>query len=76
MGRLIDADVFKEMVGTDTKIRKLVCDLIDVQPTAYDLNDVAKQLTNLSSADADYTLAEDLVDRHQVLAIVMKGGAK
>lgn len=44
MGRLIDADVFKAMVGTDTSTRKMVCDLIDRQPTAYDVDAVEEQL--------------------------------
>ena len=34
--RLIDADAFKEILGTDTKIRKTFCDIIDRQPTALD----------------------------------------
>ena len=43
MGRLIDADVFKETIGTDTKIRKMVCELIDAQPTAYNVEKVIEQ---------------------------------
>lgn len=35
--RLIDADVFKETIGTDTKLRRMVCDVIDAMPTAFDV---------------------------------------
>ena len=38
MSRLIDADIFKGIIGTETKLRKMVCDLIDSQPTVYDLD--------------------------------------
>ena len=44
--RLIDADVFKEIVGTETKARRMVCNLIDTQPTAYDVEKVVEQLKN------------------------------
>lgn len=42
--RLIDADVFKEIVGTETKIRRQVCEMIDIQPTAYDVDAVVAEL--------------------------------
>ena len=38
--RLIDADAFKEEMGTETKIRRMVCSAIDKQPTVFDLDKV------------------------------------
>ena len=42
--RLIDADAFKELLGTDTKIRETFCKVIDKQPTAYDVEKVMAEL--------------------------------
>jgi len=42
--RLIDADAFKEAIGTDTKIREVLCEIIDTRPTAYDLESAMEQL--------------------------------
>lgn len=42
--RLIDADAFKELLGTDTKIRETFCKVIDAQPTAYDVEKVVAEL--------------------------------
>ena len=44
MGRLIDADAFKEKVGTDTTLRKTICEIIDKQPTAYDVENVVMEI--------------------------------
>ena len=66
--RLIDADVFKEMVGTDTKTRKMVCELIDKQPTAYDVRRVIEQIKDYSRRT--YNEIAPL----QVINIVRRGG--
>lgn len=42
--RLIDADSFKENIGTETKIRKMFCGRIDEQQTAYDIDKVVEEL--------------------------------
>lgn len=42
--RLIDADAFKEEMGTETKIRRMVCSAIDKQPTVFDLDKVVEKL--------------------------------
>ena len=44
MSRLIDADAFKERIGTETKIREMLCKAIDEEPTAYDLEKSIEQL--------------------------------
>jgi cytochrome c556 len=49
MGRLIDADAFKEALGTDTKIRRMFCMVIDEQPTAYDVEKVVAELEALKT---------------------------
>lgn len=46
--RLIDADAFKEEMGTETKIRRMVCSAIDEQPTAYDVDKVVAELEEKS----------------------------
>lgn len=72
MGRLIDADRLIEVLSAfdDGIVKGCIC-VIKSQPTAYDLDKVTDKLSNISSADADYTLAEDLVDRNEVLKIVL-----
>lgn len=42
--RLIDANAFKERIGTETKMRRMMCMAIDEQPTAYDVEKVVEQL--------------------------------
>ena len=82
MGRLIDADVLMERLANYKVNNGRHCSIcidaiktiISNQPTAYDLEDVTDKLSDLSSADADYTLAEDLVDRKAVITIVRNGG--
>ena len=68
--RLIDADVFKEIVGTDTKLRRMVCELIDSQPTAYDVDKVLEQLEE-ESFDGLYGRSLLLYDADR---IVCNGG--
>lgn len=46
--RLIDADKFKEEMGTETKLRRMICSAIDKQPTAYDVEKVVGELEEKS----------------------------
>ena len=77
--RLIDADVFKEIVGTETKLRRMVCDLIDSQPTAYDVDKVLEQLEE-NKDEAKFMWDEDDFYKGQAWAyqdaidIVRNGG--
>ena len=68
MGRLIDADAFKERIGTETKMRRMMCMAIDEQPTAYDVEKVVEQIKyKLFCRD----LPTNIVDH-----IVRKGGVE
>ena len=68
MGRLIDADAFKERIGTETKMRRMMCMAIDEQPTAYDVEKVLEQIKyKLFCRD----LPTNIVDH-----IVRKGGVE
>ena len=51
MSRLIDADAFKEKVGTDTTLRKTICEIIDKQPTAYDVEKVVERLEKVKEKE-------------------------
>ena len=68
MGRLIDADLFKEVVGNDTKTRKMICELIDKQPTAYNVKKVVEDIKDYSRR----TYGE--IVTVQVISIVRRGG--
>lgn len=69
--RLIDADTFKKILGTDTKIRKTFCEIIDKQPTAYNVEKVIEELRVRCYAMAlDESQTEILVD------CVRNGGTK
>lgn len=46
--RLIDADDFKKNIGTETKLRRMICDAIDTQQTAFDVEKVVEQLEEAS----------------------------
>ena len=85
--RLIDADVFKEAIGTDTKTRKMVCELIDKQPTAYNVEQVEKDIewlnfkthsvmreTGINSEVFERVRTDKYVRLDEVLAIVRNGG--
>ena len=63
--RLIDADAFKVVLGTETKIREVFCQIIDKQPTAYNVEKVIGELEKL----------ED-VERENAIDIVRKGGVR
>lgn len=58
--RLIDADTFKKQIAGMTiannypvKKASALCDLIDAQPTAYDLDKVVEQIEKLKKAEQD-----------------------
>ena len=72
--RLIDADVFKEIVGTETKLRKMVCDLIDSQPTAYDVEKVLEQLEASKQGAKDSKDLSKYSAYEQSINIVRNGG--
>ena len=65
MGRLIDADAFKKRIGTETKIRKMMCMAIDEQPTAYDVENVVAEIKELR-----------VDDNYECIDIVRKGGVE
>ena len=70
MGRLIDADAFKELLGTNTKIRETFCKVIDAQPTAYSVEDVVAELEQHTRTMMPVIPAEEAID------IVKRGGVK
>ena len=78
MGRLIDADAFKKRIGTETKIRKMMCMAIDEQPTAYDVEKIVEELETLPNREADYYYASsnDVIDREDAIDIVKRGGVE
>ena len=58
--RLIDADEFEKQIAGMTiannypvKKASALCDLIDAQPTAYDLDKVVEQIEKLKKAEQD-----------------------
>lgn len=84
--RLIDADAFKEEMGTETKIRRMVCSAIDEQPTVFDLDKVVAELeekqqkwkTKLSESDTNYMdnaiLKQYISHYDKAIDIVKNGG--
>lgn len=83
--RLIDADAFKEQMGTGTKIRRMMCDAIDNQPTAYDVEKVVEQLEEWSfeaeivipSSDGyEDTATKQIICTQNAIEIVRKSGVE
>lgn len=90
MGRLIDADELKNCIENGVWYDLLA--LIDVQPTAYDVDAVVEELDRLRVAEYDYESEEEPEDFDEMLAdaessgkikaylkaadIVRKGGAE
>jgi hypothetical protein len=70
--RLIDADAFKELLGTDTKIRETFCKVIDAQPTAYDAEKVVAELEKESFQES--CDSPRIVDLKDAIGIVKRGG--
>ena len=48
--RLIDADALKQFIGNDTILKNNICRIIDVQPTAYDVEAVVDKIMQLYDA--------------------------
>ena len=78
MGRLIDADAFKETLGTDTKIREMFCRIIDEQPTAYDVEKVVAELNTAESVKVFGSLnsGNRLIPVKDAIDIVRAGGVE
>ena len=53
---------------------KKVIEVIEQQPTAYDVDKVVEQLKALCNAEVDYYSSNDVIDREDALDIVKKGG--
>lgn len=84
MSRLIDADKFKEQVAAMTIAHNYppskaiaLTELIDKQPTAFDLDMVVKQLEKRSalSRPVGWTKSYEIVTLNDAVEIV-KGGVK
>lgn len=84
MSRLIDADKFKEQVAAMTIAHNYppskaiaLAELIDKQPTAFDLDMVVKQLEKRSalSRPVGWTKSYEIVTLNDAVEIV-KGGVK
>jgi hypothetical protein len=62
--RLIDADAFKEAIGTDTKIREVLCEIVDTRPTVFDLEKVVAEIEKESVVSEGYFMnfTEEVID--------------
>ena len=86
MSRLIDADLLKQNCKCTGGFNdNFMCvdlitlaEVIDNQPTAFDMEKVVGQLESLSNAEADYYYARinDVIDREDAIDIVKKGGVE
>ena len=62
MGRLIDADVLKNIIGSEKNDNDEMCriciestkEIIDAQPTAYDPDKVVEQLEDYGNEETSY----------------------
>lgn len=88
--RLIDADKFKQQIagmaivnGYSAQKANKMCELIDEQPTAYDVDKVVEQLKdlnkyNLNLADAMLDIQSNGLGRHFICSEdaieIVKGG--
>ena len=76
--RLIDADVFKEQVaamalkGIPVKKANAMCELIDHQQTAYNLDKVMGELEQLRNKTMELVYDVPLIDT--IIEIVKRGG--
>lgn len=69
--RLIDADAFKQVLGTNTKIRETFCKIIDSQPTAYDVEKVVEQEETFL---VNFGVPKDTKVHRKIIDIVKRGG--
>lgn len=84
MGRLIDADAFKRQIAGMTiansySVNKAnaLCELIDAQPTAYDVDPVVKQLEavdNQIEIQYENNYEKGLSDGIEKAVEIVKGG--
>ena len=84
--RLIDADLLKQNCKCTGGFNdNFMCvdlitlaEVIDNQPTAFDMEKVVGELESLSNAEADYYYARsnDVIDREDAIDIVKKGGVE
>ena len=83
MGRLIDADALKSLIAGmaisnnyPANKANALCELIDAQPTAYDVDKVVRQLEAYSNADEAERLGTmPVVELVETIKIVKGGGA-
>lgn len=83
MGRLIDADALKSLIAGmaisnnyHANKANALCELIDAQPTAYDVDKVVRQLEAYSNADEAERLGTmPVVELVDTIKIVKGGGA-
>lgn len=83
MGRLIDADVLKNIIESEKNDNDEMCriciestkEIIDAQPIAYDLDNVVEQLETYSNADEAEQLGTiPVVELEDAIKIVKGGG--
>ena len=82
--RLIDADALIEAINKSTchfaeeLWKRVVCDVISNQPTAYSVEKVVAELEELPNREADYYYAHsnDVIDREDAIDIVKRGGVE
>lgn len=83
MGRLIDSDSLKSLIAGmaiynnyPANKANALCELIDTQPTAYDVDKVVAQLEAYSNADEAERLGTmPVVELTDAITIVKGGGA-
>lgn len=85
MGRLIDADVLKNIIESEKNDNDEMCriciestkEIIDTQPTAYDLDNVVEQLKSVSYeryGNDDGMGGERVINMDDAIEIVKGGG--
>ena len=81
--RLIDADAFRryaheQLEGSKSYSADEIIEMIDKQPTAYNVEKVVAELEKLPNREADYYYANsnDVIDREDAIDIVKRGGVE
>ena len=80
--RLIDADELKAKISRSTcnypelMWKKVTCDVINNQPTAYDIDKVVEQIKNNSftHSSVNWMFVDDLVRTEEAIDIIRNGG--
>ena len=70
--RLIDANAFKERIGTETKMRRMMCMAIDEQPTAYDVEKVEVEVGKI----LEINTGRGSAPYFGIMNIIRKGGVE